>query len=62
MRATQAKAIPRWDSLLARPEKTGFAARPERFEPWLGGDRQRDARMAKARIPSQDGWREVSLS
>jgi len=32
------------------------------FEPWLGGDRQKQKRVAKARNPLQSGAFEVSLS
>jgi hypothetical protein len=39
----------------SEPGKTGSAARKERFEPLLAGDRQTGARVAKARIPSQNG-------
>jgi hypothetical protein len=32
------------------------------FEPWLGGDRQKEKRVAKARNPLQRASFEVSLS
>jgi hypothetical protein len=39
-------------SLSAKAEQAGG---PERFEPLLAGDRQTGVRVAKARIPSQNG-------
>jgi hypothetical protein len=44
------------------PDKAKQISHSRTFEPLLGGDRQKENRVAKAHIPLQRGSFEVSLS